>query len=702
MDWKTDNLRWTIVAVIALIGIAIGWRDLLRFRFRRLWAISDVSFAESIRRRVLWVTPLAMLGVIVVSQLSRPSDEIDVVRQTLKFSLFASGLVISMIMLIVASTNLPKEIESRVIYTVVTKPTTRLEIVLGKLLGFARVSTALLAVMGLFTWSYAGYMAHSMRQKVEAKLNDPGTSAPLRSTYEHYRDQGLLSTKYLAGPKSLEVLSRDPNRAKGWKWIYGATEQELWVPFDLTLADLIPPGQQSFDEGTFGLVLLLNDIKVQMRNLTAEEQQAITETPTSQPATAPTTGPATGPSTAPATRPMRDRGQIALNVVDELGNTLVDPKDITGPPLEMPGRPSANISAAAIIPIAARMNRLEPGKKLRLYVRLAGLSSGMEMGAGPDPVIIMVPTPNLPQNQWRVIRPAGASEESPMPAIARGRPGTFGEQIKGGPEGEGALAIYQFRQIDTPQGAKAVEFELRAGVERSGGEVTGDTDVLTTLRIIGRNSASGIESPPVEVQVESNRTVYFRMPAEVLAGGKFDILLRCITQDHWPGLRSPLQGEASLQLVTGEEPFVWNLVKSFFIIWLMSALIAAVTFLCSTFLSWPIAIVLATFLLMGQWMIQQVNLGDKGMARAVVRDLNLGDNRSGRVVTEGLEALQTTISKIGIVLPDISRFSPIEDLERGVRIPASRVGDAAEMLLIFGLPVILAAYVLLRCKEVAP
>ncbi len=123
-----------------VVGLfVIGLKDVLRLSVARIWAVSNVSFTEAIRKRVLWVTPLAIVGVILVSQFQKPVDELDAIRQTTKFCLFATGMLVTLTAILLACTNLPKEIENRVIFTIVTKPTTRLEIVLGKVLGFARV-----------------------------------------------------------------------------------------------------------------------------------------------------------------------------------------------------------------------------------------------------------------------------------------------------------------------------------------------------------------------------------------------------------------------------------------------------------------------------------------------------------------------------------------------------------------------------------
>src|SRR5689334_16127935 len=94
--WISDYIVWWVAAVIVVGGLLVfGWGDLPRLRWRRIWAISSVNFAESIRRRVLWVTPLAILGVLAVGQLQHALDEQEAIRQTAKYCLFASGLLVS-------------------------------------------------------------------------------------------------------------------------------------------------------------------------------------------------------------------------------------------------------------------------------------------------------------------------------------------------------------------------------------------------------------------------------------------------------------------------------------------------------------------------------------------------------------------------------------------------------------------------------
>ena len=79
-DWLMDYAGQLIAGVIVALAILFGLADFSRFSWKRIWAISSVCFSESIRRRVLWITPLAIIGVMVVSQLQRPLDEQDAIR----------------------------------------------------------------------------------------------------------------------------------------------------------------------------------------------------------------------------------------------------------------------------------------------------------------------------------------------------------------------------------------------------------------------------------------------------------------------------------------------------------------------------------------------------------------------------------------------------------------------------------------------
>ena len=198
--WITDNVEWWLAGIIAIGGLLVfGRNELSRLRLSRVWAISDVCFAESIRRKVLWVTPLGILGVIAISLLQHPIDQQESIRQTIKFCLFASGTLVTITAIILACTNLPREIENRVIYTIVTKPTTRLEIVLGKVLGFVRISGLIVVIMGAFTFAFLEWQNVQLSRQVAERLKTE-PDAGVRRALLGYQQAGLLNTQSLEQP----------------------------------------------------------------------------------------------------------------------------------------------------------------------------------------------------------------------------------------------------------------------------------------------------------------------------------------------------------------------------------------------------------------------------------------------------------------------------------------------------------------------
>ena len=201
-DLWHQYLPWLAAGIIVVLGLLIyGAHDLFRLSLTRIWAISSVCFSEAIRKRTLWITPLAIIGVIVVTQLSHPDDPQEAIRQATKFCLFASGLLVSVVAIILACTNLPKEIDNRVIFTVVTKPTTRLEIVLGKCLGFARISATIIIIMGIFTYAYLQTRSWTEMSAVHRQLASIPSDSPTRPTLVYYADHGFLTTRRLDAPE---------------------------------------------------------------------------------------------------------------------------------------------------------------------------------------------------------------------------------------------------------------------------------------------------------------------------------------------------------------------------------------------------------------------------------------------------------------------------------------------------------------------
>lgn len=729
---------WILVAAAGLIVLAtaaFGYRDIVRLRMRRVLALAGVSFRESLRRRVLWITPLAILGVIAVSQFTKAVDEQDAIRQTTKYAIFASALLVMMAVIVLAATNLPREIENRVIYTIVTKPTTRLEIVLGKVIGFAGVSAAILLIMGLFTWGYLHLRSQLLMSDVRAALESGRYEKSSEETLRHYARSGLLETRELAWPASLEVYSRppvDPNV----RWTRGGEGQFFMVYFSLPKSEIekivstvltqwpasqAQPALQSEDK----LVELMQEavrVRVTMpvahQVLTPEEVAELADLPREAGGTTaigpalPSTQPTTNPAELPPLIPQLNVGFTTWEG-QPLGQQQEQSQSVAATPLDSPptvGKPAIRTFHSKL-PLAAVRHFFSADDKgrYRVAIEVSPATPTLEYGVTPYSVELYVSAFNKPLDAVMNFVPNDRDGDGKpeMPKV-QSRLGRFGMQIAGKPEGsssEASLAVYRFAKTPVPDAIDGlVPLQMNVAVERAGDLLDSGQNTLSRASVEVRNLKSGEVSQPEFFVPETSRLSYVYVPAKYFDGGDFEVFVRGRTEGQWLGMRSPEAKTPSVALVTNNSHFALNLFKSLFILWLMSLLAVTIAVFCSTFLSWPIAIMLTLLILFGGWGVQQ--LGDAlapGSERNVAGDIfKVRDPAKAEAITTFMGGLSASLRAMAQVLPNVSHFPVIEDIERGVSISGSKVWSASTTAFGYGIPLMLLTYLVLRKKEVAP
>jgi ABC-type transport system involved in multi-copper enzyme maturation permease subunit len=710
-DLLAGNFGYVIAGLIVLVGLAVGLADLLRLSPRRVWAIGSVGFRESIRRRVLWVTPLAMLGIIAVSQLSHPFDEQDAIRQTTKYCLFASGVVVVIASLILACTSLPKEIDNRVIYTIVTKPATRLEIVLGKTIGFSCTSAMILLVMGIFSYGYLRIDAAQLTSSIRDRLATLPQTAQSRRTLQHYVDQGLLQSRSYAqaAPAAwgmepgLQIYARLPQASDPMRWIFGNNEQNVLYPYEL------PP--EVFDHPDAQLIFTLQIGTNQPRPLTQKEIE--TELHDATATTRPTTQ---------GVKKFPPKPYISTTMLNENGYTVVSPTEMmdalhlsevdtkTDPEafknansvrLEPSGK--AGVSQAIIVVpakyVQEKLKTITPSAdgNRRAYLMITGTTLATQYGFAADAVGLsaqLFDASGQPINK-SIARTNEKGKE--MPPIFRGRmTSTRYQQLRGdGNRAEAPVGVFAFRDKSFKIDSDEVPFEFRTKVERTSDAEVTESDNATRIEVQIHNRTSGFDAPPMEMTVDSDRPTFFQAPRAALEGGDFDLTVRSRTEGHYVGLRT-----SSVAAVSATEQFAFNLLKSVLILWMLSVLVVIISVFCSTFVSWPIAVVLTLVILLGRWCVTQ--LGDPASPQQMATDLGFVNPVGARVFTDTMGALNKVLTITSKVLPDVDKFKVTEDIERGVTISPRTMYDAVSVILMFGVPMLIFAYLLLRRKEVAP
>lgn len=130
-----------------------GFKELWQISPRRVLALAGLAVKESLRRRVL--VALVIFGLILLfAGWFLRTDNQEPARLYLSFVLTATTYLTLMIALLLSAFSLPADFKNRTIYTIVTKPVRAGDIVLGRILGFTLVGTAMLAIMGACSYIF--------------------------------------------------------------------------------------------------------------------------------------------------------------------------------------------------------------------------------------------------------------------------------------------------------------------------------------------------------------------------------------------------------------------------------------------------------------------------------------------------------------------------------------------------------------------
>jgi hypothetical protein len=243
---RPQPLLLALGGMFALLGLSQPFvRDILKLRFRRIYAIAKLSVKEAIRNR-LFVVFLIFMGIFLFPVKwflpnNKPEDEI---RLTLDVTAFASTLLLLVPAVIISSFRIPDDIKQQTIYTIVTKPVERFEIVLGRFLGFGALVSIALGLMTLLGWVYITF----------------GTTFDAKAVEESQRARVPIRGKIDFKSKKEDYIGVNVGREFEYrKYIGGSpatSERALWK-FDSVPASLADAGRDAVPcEFTFDIFRL--------------------------------------------------------------------------------------------------------------------------------------------------------------------------------------------------------------------------------------------------------------------------------------------------------------------------------------------------------------------------------------------------------------------------------------------------------------
>jgi hypothetical protein len=140
-----------LAASIGVLGPVL--RNMIELSPRRIFALAKLSFKEAIRRKVL-VGFSAILIVFLFASWFVPYKPEDQVRNYVDVVYTAMWILLLITAGMLASFGIPSDMKTQTMYTIVTKPVERFEIVLGRCLGYACLMTCVLLVMSLMSLIY--------------------------------------------------------------------------------------------------------------------------------------------------------------------------------------------------------------------------------------------------------------------------------------------------------------------------------------------------------------------------------------------------------------------------------------------------------------------------------------------------------------------------------------------------------------------
>ena len=135
------------------IGATVSHRF---FSIARVWALATNTLTELVRLKIFYfllIFALLLIGSSVFLLKFSFQDQFQMLKD---MSLGAMSIFTSLLAILATATLIPKDIEDRTLYTILAKPVSRLEYLLGKLFGVVLLLFIFMVIMGAM---FAGVLA---------------------------------------------------------------------------------------------------------------------------------------------------------------------------------------------------------------------------------------------------------------------------------------------------------------------------------------------------------------------------------------------------------------------------------------------------------------------------------------------------------------------------------------------------------------
>lgn len=152
-DVVTNGARLSVTYMGFVVLGRVAWivlRELSAVRWRRIFAIAWLTVVESVRRMgAPWVVITVFVVVLAFTHwFLQPPRAAELGRLYVGTLSLLCSLLLTVMVTLLTPLSIPYDIAQQTIYTVVSKPVRRLEMIWGRIIGFMTIVTLLLALFG--------------------------------------------------------------------------------------------------------------------------------------------------------------------------------------------------------------------------------------------------------------------------------------------------------------------------------------------------------------------------------------------------------------------------------------------------------------------------------------------------------------------------------------------------------------------------
>ncbi len=611
---------------------------------RRVWALALVTLRQGLRMRLWLLAPLAIL-VIVAADLS--SERFDPVFDTVPGAVGTALLVTAGVAMIVglffATYSVPSEIDTRVAYTVATKPASRCEFIAGKILGVGVLLAALLGVVLAGAYVHIRVRAANVREQAASRLAADEARARFAADLNALQGvarNGPLGVHAYRSPASgpdIVIHHADPVPESEIRWALAETGMRLaWDLEAVPVREWLAAGPAAIR------------VPVEVRSPAGAAPEGNEAPPVRWAAEIVETG--------PEARRRRNRDEEDANRV------VLTPSEMGVLSIPMaPGEPVAREGRLGV--------PLEGPVRLELSLaRSKKIGTGWLFGAHAGSVVLTDARGDEHRLEGLQVRPERFREKTWLVGQA-----TLPRQA----------AVFRFEAM--PPGVLGErDVAVEAGFTLN---AWGDANVETVCEAAFVNRATG-RRQTVQFTPELYHPSLIYVDRAIWEGGPVDVRLECHTDDDFLGLLPE-----SVRLRTPAGPFAWNLAKGGLCVWLFGAVLATTGVAASARFSWFVSILIVILVFIVSvargFVISTTPVG--GAVVAVAKRLDA--------------VLPTEIAREAaryiIPVPDLAGLLPPESLHRGEALALAALGGTGAWALGTVLVLGLVGWLLYRRREVA-